>query len=233
VTVDARENWWGDPSGPFQSTANPGGLGDAVTSSVDYADWLEADPSVDTTPPAEVTLTGAAADVWTPSVTVSWANPGDADLHHLRLSRSDGAATTVLTDAAVGTSWTDTTVLFGTSYTWTVQAVDVSGNVSAGVPTSSLVVANPAPASLTLRAGAGSIGASWSASSAPAADIVGYRVRYGIRPDALTTQVDVGRTTRATLTGLVSGRRYYVTVSTRGTSGRESQQSAVRSTTPS
>jgi nitrous oxidase accessory protein NosD len=40
VTVDADSNWWGDASGPYHPTANPGGLGDTVSDCVDFYPWL-------------------------------------------------------------------------------------------------------------------------------------------------------------------------------------------------
>ncbi len=39
-TVDALYNWWGDISGPYHATTNPGGLGDEVSDDVDYQPWL-------------------------------------------------------------------------------------------------------------------------------------------------------------------------------------------------
>jgi len=38
--VDARWNWWGDPSGPFHPALNPEGLGEPVTDYVDFAPWI-------------------------------------------------------------------------------------------------------------------------------------------------------------------------------------------------
>ena len=38
-TVDATTNWWGDVSGPYHSSSNPDGLGDAVSDYVDYEPW--------------------------------------------------------------------------------------------------------------------------------------------------------------------------------------------------
>jgi parallel beta-helix repeat protein len=38
-TIDAANNWWGDPSGPYHPTANPGGLGNAVSDYVDFVPW--------------------------------------------------------------------------------------------------------------------------------------------------------------------------------------------------
>jgi len=39
-TVDAENNWWGDASGPYHPTDNPGGLGDEVSDYVDFDPWL-------------------------------------------------------------------------------------------------------------------------------------------------------------------------------------------------
>ena len=39
--VDARNNWWGDASGPYHPTLNSGGLGDEVSNNVDFDPWLK------------------------------------------------------------------------------------------------------------------------------------------------------------------------------------------------
>ena len=38
--LDAEYNWWGDASGPYHPTTNPGGTGGAVSDNVDYDPWL-------------------------------------------------------------------------------------------------------------------------------------------------------------------------------------------------
>jgi hypothetical protein len=40
IVVSADSNWWGDPTGPYHSTLNPGGLGDSVSDYVDFIPWL-------------------------------------------------------------------------------------------------------------------------------------------------------------------------------------------------
>ena len=40
VLVDATNNWWGDASGPRHATANPMGLGNAVSDNVTFSPWL-------------------------------------------------------------------------------------------------------------------------------------------------------------------------------------------------
>ena len=38
--VNAVNNWWGDATGPYHPTLNPGGLGDSVSDYVDFNPWL-------------------------------------------------------------------------------------------------------------------------------------------------------------------------------------------------
>jgi hypothetical protein len=53
VTLDARNNYWGDPSGPYHPTLNPFGQGDTILSdSVLFIPWLTSPP--DTTMPNAV-----------------------------------------------------------------------------------------------------------------------------------------------------------------------------------
>lgn len=39
ATVDARNNYWGDPSGPLHATLNPQGLGESVSTNVLFEPW--------------------------------------------------------------------------------------------------------------------------------------------------------------------------------------------------
>jgi len=41
LTLNARFNWWGDASGPFDPVGNADGLGDPVSDWVDYGDFLD------------------------------------------------------------------------------------------------------------------------------------------------------------------------------------------------
>ncbi|PID65006.1 MAG: hypothetical protein CR962_00390, partial [Gammaproteobacteria bacterium] len=45
--IDAQNNWWGDPSGPYHPSYNPQGLGDRVSDNVNFSPWNDAMPSVD------------------------------------------------------------------------------------------------------------------------------------------------------------------------------------------
>src|SRR5690606_21893332 len=43
VVIDARFNWWGDPSGPHHGAKNPAGLGDSVSDGVLFFPWAVDD----------------------------------------------------------------------------------------------------------------------------------------------------------------------------------------------
>ncbi|OGO01685.1 MAG: hypothetical protein A2Y72_06950 [Chloroflexi bacterium RBG_13_53_26] len=42
--VDAIQNWWGDPSGPYHASGNPAGTGANVGEMVEFSPWLESAP---------------------------------------------------------------------------------------------------------------------------------------------------------------------------------------------
>ena len=44
--IDARYNWWGDATGPYHDTTNPGALGNSVSDWVDYGLYLDL-PALD------------------------------------------------------------------------------------------------------------------------------------------------------------------------------------------
>jgi len=47
--LDAENNWWGDPSGPFHPLLNPAGTGDEVSDNVDFEPWLIEEGGTPTT----------------------------------------------------------------------------------------------------------------------------------------------------------------------------------------
>lgn len=56
--IDARNNWWGDASGPYHPTLNPNGKGDAVSQTgVNFIPWLGQDPAL---PPQPVGFSSVA-----------------------------------------------------------------------------------------------------------------------------------------------------------------------------
>ena len=58
TTVNATGCWWGDATGPYHATSNPGGLGDPVSDRVTFSGWLSSDPNL--APPAATASLAAA-----------------------------------------------------------------------------------------------------------------------------------------------------------------------------
>ncbi len=45
IPIDARNNYWGSPSGPYHPILNPNGTGNSVSNNVLFTPWLESDPT--------------------------------------------------------------------------------------------------------------------------------------------------------------------------------------------
>lgn len=69
--LDARDNYWGDPSGPYHATQNPAGQGDNVGDNILFYPWLAA-PGGGDAPGAMLVSTGAPNQV-SPGETVDYA----------------------------------------------------------------------------------------------------------------------------------------------------------------
>ncbi len=70
--VDARYNYWGDPSGPNHPTLNPSGAGDSVSDYVLFDPWLTAPPE-DNQVVNEMLVTTGAPRYISPGQTVDYA----------------------------------------------------------------------------------------------------------------------------------------------------------------
>ncbi|WP_380161795.1 beta strand repeat-containing protein [Kineococcus sp. R86509] len=179
----------------------------------------------DTTPPSAPTnLTGAAGDT---QVSLSWTRSPQADTARYLVRDASGAtvATTTGTSAVV-TGLTD-----GTAYTFTVVAVDTSGNVSAASNQVSLTpvdtTAPSAPANLAAAAGDTTATLSWTKS--PESDVDHYTVRNS----AGTTVATVPATgSSVTLTGLTNGTPSSYTVVAVDRVGNVSPASSAVTVTP-
>jgi chitodextrinase len=175
----------------------------------------------DLTPPAAPTGLAASAD--DRQVSLSWAANAEPDLATYRVLR-DGVEIATVT----GTSYVDTGVANGTTYSYRVVAVDGHGNRSAP---SSAVTARPvdaippaAPPAPTATAGEFQVSLSWPANTEP--DLATYRVlRDGVEIATVagTSFVD---------TGLTAGTTYAYTLVAVDTSGNRSAASAAAAATP-
>ena len=149
--------------------------------------------------------TGVVATPGDTEVVLSWDPNVEADIAGYRVLR-DGVEVRVET----GTTWTDTDVVNGTEYTYTVVAVDTSGNDSnpsdpvAGTPERP---GPAAPTGVTASAGDARATVRWTAS--PEADVVAYRVLF---EDGTVALEVAAPSTAATVTGLENGTTYRFTV---------------------
>lgn len=88
INADARNNWWGDASGPYNAGSNSGGTGNSVADGILYNPWLGMAPITPT-----VTYVGPTGEVnvGNPEVTAT-ATPGTSTLSaELSLARVDVA----------------------------------------------------------------------------------------------------------------------------------------------
>jgi len=69
--LDARDNYWGDPTGPFHPTQNPGGLGDDVGDNILFYPWLGAPSGGDA--PGQMLVSTGAPNLISPGETVDYA----------------------------------------------------------------------------------------------------------------------------------------------------------------
>ncbi len=67
--INAYNNYWGDPSGPYHATLNPDGLGNPVGNNVNFDPFLEA-------PPEDQTLVG---DMWVSTAGPATISPGEVN----------------------------------------------------------------------------------------------------------------------------------------------------------
>jgi hypothetical protein len=204
--------------------------------------WVQIGSSAPTVPTAPQSL---AATAGSGSVSLSWAAPasnGGAAITGYNVYRGTSAggesATPVATNVMT-TSFTDTALTNGTTYYYTVAAVNSVGtspqsNEASATPVAVQATVPSAPQSLAAVAGNGSVSLSWSA---PASDggsaITGYNVYRGTTAGGESTTPLASNVsgTSFTDTGLVNGTTYFYTVAAVNAVG-VSPQSAEVSATP-
>jgi len=223
--------------------------GKFVSSRMDESNpWVQLASGPAVAPTAPQSLAARAGDG---SVSLTWTPPasnGGAAISGYNVYRSTtpgGEGSTPVKTGVTTTSFTDTGLNNGTTYYYTVAAVNSAGTS----PQSGEVSATPAPApgtvptapqSLTATGHNGSVSLSWSVpSSNGGAPITGYNVyRSTTAGGEGNTPVAVGVTTTSfTDNGLVNGTKYYykvAAVNANGTSPLSNEASATpQATVPS
>ncbi|MBV6492247.1 MAG: hypothetical protein LDLANPLL_00240 [Turneriella sp.] len=116
------------------------------------AGWVDSSSNsaayvIDTTPPGNVTsFIATAGDT---QVVLTWVKPGDADLAGIKVVRKTGSAPVNESDGTevyngMGTTYTDTSLINGTTYYYAAFAYDTVANYASGAQASATPV-EPAP----------------------------------------------------------------------------------------
>jgi parallel beta-helix repeat protein len=125
TTVDARQNWWGDMSGPYHASANPAGQGDEVSDGVLFAPWLTLPPRESMAVSITGPITGQIGSNYTFTATVS---PPTATIPITYVWEATDQAQ-VIHNAGITNSVTFGWNTSGTKFI-TVSATNASGSVS-------------------------------------------------------------------------------------------------------
>lgn len=208
-----------------------------------------AAPAIDPTPPsapANVSGTAASANQVNLSWSASTDNVGVTNYNIYRGSNG-GTPSLLATTTNNATSYTDTSVIATTTYTYSVQAGDAAGNTSAmsapatvTTPASSDTTPPTAPSGLAAEAVShNEIDLGWTASTDSGTGISGYRV-YRRGPGestftllATTTGTGAGNSSYADLTvNPGSAYSYYVTAYDGGNNVSSASNTAAASAPP-
>jgi hypothetical protein len=238
-----------DASGPWRALVNSGSVQNGFysytassafpTSSFGASNYW-VDPVLQPlSAPGQVTGVSATAGIG--SATVSWAAPS-----------SGGPATEYTITPYIGSAAQPSTTVTGgpapttarvsgltpnTSYTFTVQASNTSGQGAVSAPSNSVTIqqlsAPGAPTAVTAALGSSEAMVSWTAPSNGGSPITSYTITpyVGSTPQPQTT-VNNGSAMSATVTGLTNGTSYTFTVVATNSVGTGTASNASNAVTP-
>ena len=234
--LSKTDNFGTTPVGRLQIADNSGARAyDVAIDDVVVDTQFIAGSSQDTTPPSVPANVNAAANS-TSQITIAW-NPStdNTAVAGYNLYRDGEPLNTAL---VTSTSYTDTGLDAGVTYSYTVQAQDAAGNLSAvstpAVATTpgSGATAPDAPTGLTATGSSGQVGLSWTAPAANGgAAISGYKVYRSTSSGTEALYKTLGNVTSYSDTGVTNGTTYYYKVTAVNAVG-ESTTSNEDSATP-
>jgi fibronectin type 3 domain-containing protein len=204
--------------------------------------WTQIGAASAVAPSAPQSLAATAASG---SVSLTWSPPasnGGAAITGYNIYRgtsAGGESATPIAANVAGPSFTDTGLVNGTTYYYTVAAVNSAGvspksNETSATPASVQATVPSAPQSLTAKGAAGSVSLSWAApSSNGGSPVTGYDVYRGTSPggESATPIAANVSATGFTDTAAVNGTTYYYTVAAVNAAG-VSPHSSEASATP-
>jgi predicted phage tail protein len=180
---------------------------------------LEKAEAADTTPPAKVSgLTGSPGNG---QVSLSWTDPADTDLASIEITWSSGNGSATVDKGAE--TYTATGLTNGTEYTFTVKAVDASGNKSEGETTTHTPADTAPPAAvagLTAVPGKWIVRLTWTdPADADLASIVITWTAGSGGTETVTKSTRADRANSKIITGLTNGIEYTFTVKAKDAAG--------------
>ena len=185
--------------------------------------WVQIGAASPVAPSAPQSL---AATAGSGSVSLTWAPPasnGGAAITGYNVYRgtsAGGESATPIAANVAGTSFTDTGLVNGTTYYYTVAAVNSAGvspksNETSATPASVQATVPSAPQSLTAKGASGSVSLSWAApSSNGGSPVTGYDVYRGTSPGGESATPIAANVSATSFndTSAVNGTTYYYTV---------------------
>ena len=220
--------YWSDLTAKGSAPAFAEAFAEATGGTVDCTALKGGDPSGDYLPPSAPTAVAAQTTSSPLAVTVTWAASSDdsgGPLTYRVYRNGTWVGTTT------STSWTNTSVVQETSYTYTVRALDAAGNLgdaSTAVAVTTPDVTSPStPGALTARASADgtSVELDWQ----PATDDVGV-AGYLVSRDGTTLATASG--TSYTDVTVTQGSTYGYTVVALDAAGNASGAATVQASVP-
>ncbi|MDQ1706100.1 MAG: hypothetical protein QOF18_2466 [Frankiaceae bacterium] len=174
------------------------------------------------TAPSSPALT-ATPDTSNGTVGLSWSAPNDggAPITSYQVSRGLQAGTeTPYQRVTTGTTFTDTAVTVGTTYYYTVSAVNDVGSSAASNEVSVTPTTTPAAATLAATPGKGQVILSWTTPATGGAPISGWEVYRGTASGTRTLIQTISTGTSYVDNSVTGGTTYYYVVAADNRNGR-------------
>lgn len=166
------------------------------------------------TAPEAPTALSVNGNYWTGKAQLTWTASTSTDVIGYNVYRSESAsdpAPTLIASAVTGISYDDATAVNGTTYYYTLKAVDFADNLSAASAEASATVRPVTPSGLTALAGTGQVSLDWQ-DNVDAADLGGYAILRSETDGSGYAQIGTSATSDYIDSTVVDGTTYYYVV---------------------